>query len=309
MDKENGRVESCEFRGAKAYALHNDNLRVVLLEYGGKIASIQKGGREYLYQGHSKEFIVPRFEASFGECDLSGFDDMIPTVNAGFIQDGVFAGVPMADHGEIWALKWRIHENTGEILSEVDGIRLPYCLHKRLTLQKNILVIKYELRNKTDYSFPCLWAAHIMIHANENTRFIPSGHDGSIRSTLDMNSKLGGFGALHSWPLTKDREGNPYYLDRLSSRHSGICEKYYFEGPCGSEIQIRNPDMILRFVSKKNPCLGVWLNSDGYKDQYNIGIEPATAPYDSPETARQWGYPAVLEGEEVIKWQLEFEIP
>jgi hypothetical protein len=40
----------------------------------------------------------------------------------------------------------------------------------------------------------------------------------------------------------------------------------------------------------------------------NIGIEPSTAPLDSPENARQWGYPALLEGHGEIRWRPEIEI-
>jgi galactose mutarotase-like enzyme len=303
-------TEACIFRGTEAYALQNEHLRVVLLKYGGKVASIQKNGREYISQGQSKEFIVPEFEANFGEYDLSGFDDMVPTVNAGYIQDGVFAGVRMADHGEIWALRWRVTTEVNEIRAEVDGVRLPYSLSKRLSLQGNTLSIQYELWNKTEIPFPCLWAAHMLINANENTRFVPAGAGNAIRSTLDMFSRLNGFGAVHSWPETKDRKGNPYYLDRLLPRNAGTCEKYYFEGACGAgELRVTDPDMILRFDPAVTPYLGIWLNSDGYKGQYNIGIEPATAPLDSPENARQWGYAAELKGQELIKWHLEIELP
>jgi hypothetical protein len=302
-------TEAYLFRGTEAYVLRNKDLRVVLLKYGGKVASIQKNGREYLSQGRSREFIVPEFEANFGEYDLSGFDDMVPTVNAGYIQDGVFAGVHLADHGETWALRWRAAAGTNEIHAEVDGVRLPYCLSKHLSLEGSSLIIQYELRNKTDFSFPCLWAAHILINANENTRFVPTGFGGVIRSSLDMYSKLNGFGAVHSWPETKDREGNPYHLDRLSPRNAGVCEKYYFEGAhgAGGEVRVTDPGLILRFDPAIIPYLGIWLNSDGYKNQYNIGIEPATAPMDSPENARQWGYAAELKGQELVKWRLEIE--
>ncbi|MDR2184200.1 MAG: hypothetical protein LBO80_00815 [Treponema sp.] len=302
-------VDTCLFRGAEACILRNDRLAVVVLKIGGKIASIRKDDREYLYQGRSEEFIPPQFEGDFGKFDLSGFDDMVPTINAGFIQDGVFAGVHMADHGEVWALGWNLEAGSDAIRADVDGVRLPYHFSKELKLHDNVLSVEYRLCNKSEFAFPCLWAAHMLINAGEDTRIIPAECGGLVRSTLDMSSRLKGFGALHSWPETRDRNGCAYHLDRLAPRDAGVCEKYYFEGPLrNGEIGIMNPGMTIRFDPKTIPYLGIWLNSKGYKDQYNIGIEPSTAPLDSPENARQWGYPALLEGHGEIRWRLEIEI-
>jgi galactose mutarotase-like enzyme len=301
-------TESCVFRGAEGFSIKNDRIEAVLLRAGAKIASLRKNGVEYLYQGRSKTFMQPRFEGNFGEYDLSGFDDMVPTINAGFIQDGIFAGVHLADHGEVWALGWKVEAGVEEIRAEVDGVRLPYHLSKRLTLRENVLSIQYELRNKGEFAFPCLWAAHILIAADENTRIIPAEIKKAVRSTLDMSSRLGGFGAVHAWPETRDRRDVPYFLDRLPPRDAKVCEKYYFEGPLkDGRIRIRDPDMIIRFDPETVPFAGIWLNSNGYKDQYNMGIEPATAPMDSPENAKQWGYPAELQGHGVLRWTLEIE--
>jgi hypothetical protein len=301
-------IETCVFRGTEGVRIKNDRIQAVLLKTGGKIASLQKNGVEYLYQGHSKEFIRPQFEGNFGEYDLSGFDDMVPTINAGLIQSGVFTSVNMADHGEIWALDWKVETGTEEIRADIDGVRLPYHLSKQLTLQENSLFIQYELQNKSAFAFPCLWAAHMLINANEHTRIIPGDVFSKVRVSLDMLSRLNGFGSLHTWPETTGRNGDRYYLDRLQKREAGVCEKYYFDGSFkNGEIRIINPDMVIRFDPEAVPYVGIWLNSNGYKDQYNMGIEPATAPLDSPENAKQWGYSAELPGHGVIRWRLEIK--
>jgi hypothetical protein len=227
---------------------------------------------------------------------------------AASIQSGVFAGVHMADHGEIWAPDWDIQCKAETLQASVDGVCLPYVLQKELSLSGNSLVIQYELKNKSAFTFPCLWAAHMLVNANENTRIIPGDDFSEVRVTLDMLSRLNGFGSLHSWPETVDRNGEPYRLDRLQKRGAGVCEKFYLNGVCKSgEVRIENPDMCIRFDSLVIPYLGIWLNSNGYKNQYNIGIEPATAPMDSPESVKQWGYPAELPGKGGIGWRLEIK--
>jgi hypothetical protein len=302
-------IEQCTYRGTEAYKLKNDHITVTVFKTGGKVASIQKNNAEYISQGKGDSFIVPVFEGNFGECDLSGFDDMVPTVNAGLIQSGVFTGVHMADHGEIWALDWKVETEAEELRADIDGVRLPYHLSKQLTLRENSLCIQYELQNKSAFAFPCLWAAHMLINANEHTRIIPGDAVSNVRVTLDMFSRLNGFGSLHTWPETIDRNGKSYWLDRLQKRGAGVCEKYYFNGRLkNGEIRITNPNMIIRFDPETVPYMGIWLNSSGYKDQYNIGIEPATAPMDSPENAMQWGYPAELPGHGLIRWKLEIEV-
>ncbi|MDR1389107.1 MAG: hypothetical protein LBJ31_03945 [Treponema sp.] len=302
-------TESILFRKTRAFSLRNEHIQAVLLKAGGKIASLKKDGNEYLYQGHSKEFTPSQFEGDFGSCDLSGFDDMVPTINAGYIQSGVFSGVHMADHGEVWAVDWDVEEGTDEITASADGVRLPYRISKTLTLKENVLIINYELRNKSPFSFPCMWAAHMLINADENTRFASADSINGIRASLDMSSALNGFGALHEWPQTKDKHGRAYYLDRLGTRDSKVCEKYYFDSRLKTgEIRVENPAMKIRFDAETIPYLGIWLNSNGYKDQYNIGIEPASAPMDSPENAKQWGYSAELQGGACMRWKLEIEV-
>ncbi len=300
-------IKKIVYRGADAYCLQNDTLSAVMLRSGGKVASFKKGNNEFLFQGRSERSIDPIFEGDFGACDLSGFDDMVPTINAGYIEGGVFDGTKLADHGEVWALDWEISMEGEALKAETSGVRLPYRIKKKLFLTPSFLRMEYELSNPTQFALPCLWAAHMLICAKEETRIMNVGIQ-EVRSTLDMHSNLNGFGALHSWPETTDRQGNPYFLDRLATPYAMCCEKYYFEGKLEQGIvKIKNPDLTLRFDSNIVKHLGIWLNSNGYKGQYNIGIEPATAPMDSPRTAKEWGYQSELAPKQAISWFLELE--
>ena len=301
-------VEKGIFRGTEAYFLKNDSICVTLLSSGGKVASIRKGDLEYLYQNPSPDYIYPEFGKEFGSLDCSGFDDMVPTINAGYISDGVFAGIHLVDHGEVWALDWDVDPGNDFLKMSVHGVRLPYMLRKKLMLNKNTLVIDYELENKTEFAIPCLWAAHILIRATPETRIVVPEENKQVIVASDMCSKLNGFGTVHSWPETKDKNGNRYSIDRLSPENSGICEKFYFDGPCtGGVVGLENPDMRIRFDPVLTPYLGVWLNANGYKDQYNIAVEPASAPMDSPEIAKQWGYDSMIEPKSIMSWSMEME--
>jgi len=301
-------VEKGMFRGTEAFFLKNDSICVTLLKSGGKVASILKGDLEYLYQNPSPEYIYPEYEKEFGSLDCSGFDDMVPTINAEYVSDGVFAGVYLPDHGEVWALEWKVDPGEDFLEAAVHGVRLPYMIRKKLRLRENTLVIDYELENMTEFAFPCLWAAHILIKASQETRIVLPEENRRVIVAFDMHSKLNGFGAVHSWPETTSKNGDLYFIDRLSQENSGVCEKFYFDGPCkGGEILLENPDMRIRFDPELTPYVGVWLNANGYKDQYNIAVEPASAPMDSPETAKQWGYNSLIGPMSKMSWSMEME--
>ena len=298
-------VTQCSFRKAPGLVLENDRIRVAILEWGGKIASIQRNGFEYLAQGGTKHYRKPVFGGGYGEFDVSGFDDMLPNINEGYVKSGIWRGTLMPDHGEVWALTSRLTQEGEKVVSEVSGVYLPYRLWKEISLDGDTLNIQYRLSNPTEFVMPCAWAAHILINANENTRIRMRDDCGFIRNALDMHSRLGGYGTVHDWPECEDRNGNRYHIDRLDKRGAEVCEKYYFANALKNRVvYIKNPNMTIDFSSAATPYLGIWLNSSGYLGQYNIGIEPATAPMDSPEYAKDWGVAAELEPFETLRWHI-----
>ena len=97
------------YKGLAAVALENDSLRLTLLPgYAWKIASLvsKKTGREFLFQSAAEELRVPEYGAAFSEYDSSGFDEVFPSIDACPYPDGSWAGMPIPDHGEVWALPW-----------------------------------------------------------------------------------------------------------------------------------------------------------------------------------------------------------
>jgi len=303
-------IRQCFFRNAPGFTLENEMLRVVILEWGGKIASIQRNGVEYLVQGGTAPYLEPCFGGAYGGFEVNGFDDMLPTINECYVKGGIWRSALMPDHGEVWALTSRLIPEDEKITSEVSGVYLPYRLQKEISLNGDTLSIQYRLSNPTEFVMPCLWAAHILINADEETSFEIGDDCRRIRSSLDMHSKLGGYGAVHQWPECEDRQGNRYWIDRLDKRGAGVCEKYYFADPFQKRVvHVKNPNMTIDFSSPATPYLGIWLNSSGYLDQYNIGIEPATAPMDSPECAKEWGAAAQLEPYQTLCWHISMTMP
>jgi len=302
-------VQETFFGGTKAFCLFNERIAAVITDIGGKLISLKLDGNEILTQGkNEKEAIRTELGGSYLEQALRGMDDMIPNINDGYITNGPWKGVPLYDHGEVWPLRWRLSQEGECIAAQVTGIHMPFHVKKIFMLNDDSLEISYELSNPTEYNMPCAWAAHTLIIADEETRICLPDEYRQIRATLDLNSRLGGYGALHTWPKTIDRDGNKYALDRLDPKN-GSCEKFYFTNSAKTgKVSIKNPNFDICYGSDREMYLGIWINSGGLADEWHIGIEPATAPMDSPTDAKQWGFGAELAPYETRTWNVVFQI-
>ena len=303
-------IDKCVFCGKEGFVLWNARIKATIIETGGKLLSLVFDGKEILDQGkNSNEIIETKLGGSYLDMALRGMDDMIPNINEGFISNGEWAGTPLYDHGEVWPLHWSIKETTQDsIEASVTGIHMPFKVKKTFRLEDDRLHIDYALSNPTQFEMPCVWAAHTLLIADEKTRIhVPEGYD-KIRTTLDLNSKLAGYGALHTWPETTDRQGNEYFLDRLDPFDKS-CEKYYFLSKSRDTcVEITNPNLKINFRSENDMYLGIWLNSFGLSDVQHIGIEPATAPMDTPVSAREWGSNPFIKPYNTLTWEMEFVI-
>jgi hypothetical protein len=128
-----------EWRGQPAWALESARLRVVTTAgVGAKIVSItdKAAGHEWLVAPADRSFGLLTYGATFIEQDMSGWDEMFPTIKAcAYPQPGPYAGAALPDHGEVWALPWEmIAAEDGALTLGVDGRALPYRLMRTLRL-------------------------------------------------------------------------------------------------------------------------------------------------------------------------------
>jgi hypothetical protein len=56
------------------------------------------------------------------------------------------------------------------------------------------------------------------------------------------------------------------------------------------------------------PYLGVLPNEGGWRDHYNIFLEPCTASFDRPDVARYRGEGATLPGGSTYEWHLDIAL-
>ncbi len=93
---------------------------------------------------------------------MSGWDEMFPTISACAYPGPGRTWVTLPDHGEVWALPWRLVEaESGRLTLAVEGQALPYRLTRTLAFTApDTLALHYQLVNLGAMPLPYIWAAH-----------------------------------------------------------------------------------------------------------------------------------------------------
>ncbi len=167
------------------------------------------------------------------------------------------------------------------------------------------------LGSKSDFPFPCIWAAHPLFNCEEGTEFIvPDGMHRIVNSVL--GTTLGPYGAEYDFPRA-DTPAGPADLSKVPKRNEKGYQKYYFKGPVteGWCLLYHPSDRLsvkMSYPPETVKYLGMWLNEGGLADQFNIAPEPATAAMDRTDAAALWGMGSVLGPGETRTWYLNISV-
>jgi hypothetical protein len=304
-----------KYKNKKSVVLENSRIRAEFIpEPGGKMASLinKETGYEFLLQRKNTIYREQPFEGVFVDSECSGYDDMFPTIDTCNYEDEPWAGIKMADHGEVWSLPWKYAVDDLSLHMSVEGVRFPYKLEKNIYFKnENSIRLDYTLTNYSPYDFKFLWAGHLMINIEEGV--IVKVPDDCKQVTTILTNGNGKFGDIHNWPDFTDKDGKSYRADVSRPKDSMGFEKYYFnnmlkDGWC----QLIYPDnknrLKVSFPVETVPYLGILMNEGGWDGLYNIIIEPCTVCYDRPDVARKYGQVCIVKGSGVYTWHIEIMI-
>ena len=132
-------MEQIRYKGLHALRLENEYLALTFLpDYACKMASLFKKdtGREFLFQSARDVLTPPPYGAAFSDYDSSGFDEVLPSIDACPYPCGTYLGTPVPDHGEVWALPWEhtVHADGNGLTARVQSPKLPYRFTRELIL-------------------------------------------------------------------------------------------------------------------------------------------------------------------------------
>ena len=306
------------YKGLAALALENDLLRLTLLPgYAWKIASLvsKKTGREFLFQSAAEELRVPEYGASFSEYDASGFDEVFPSIDACPYPDGSWAGMPIPDHGEVWALPWEgiCGPNDQSAKAFVKSQTLPYIFSKSISLKDNEILLEYCVENTAAEDFKFIWTPHCLLACSPATRLLIPENLTQVMTVEHATQHLGPWGTLHAYPVTQDVNGKELDLAATEPAEAGTCEKFYFTGKnlagwCGIEHTDSGEKLIYSYDPDKVPYLAVWKTQGGYRGDYNIALEPCTGEYDDLYVANKIRRVAVVGPKGRFEWWLKITL-
>ena len=128
----NTTISQTNWRGLDAWVLENEILRTIVVpELGAKLVSLldKRSQREWLVDPGERPFQKVAYGAPFEKQDMSGWDDMFPTISAcEYPGPGEKHGVALPDHGEVWSLPWTVTQACSDRLAlsvEGKGAALP----------------------------------------------------------------------------------------------------------------------------------------------------------------------------------------
>lgn len=302
------------YKGLNAVQLENEALRAIVLpKLGGKIASIYLKNKDFelAYQCKSDCYNIPRLYSDFSCFDASGFDDAFPTIDASNVKV-LGNDVMYPDHGEAWNSSFS-YKIAGEFLElEFNSSILPYNYKKTITLNGNSINVSYSIKNTGSEDFPCIFAAHYLVNCEEDMILKLPENISEVMNVLESKF-LGTPKKLHSYPKTKDSQGNIYDLSRIYPKSAGKYEKYYVfnkikEGSCGIYYPQKDVNYRLYYDSNILPYLGFWVTEGGFRGDYNCALEPTNGFYDSIETAKKENKLFTLEKGKSLKFTIGIEL-
>jgi galactose mutarotase-like enzyme len=300
-----------------ALALETSSLRFITVPgMGAKIVSLfdKRANREWLLPPINRGFTPVAYGATFIAQDMSGWDEMFPTIDAcQYPVDGSYKDALLPDHGEVWAPPWQIDNVTNDSISlSTTGRALPYRLTRTAQmLSAQHLRLAFEAVNTGTEPFVALWAAHPQFTVDEETQIkLPASVEQVFKVYLEDE---GSVSQTYPWPGAQLQNGHLLKLDRIGPADLHSCRKFYLlpeqtvswaalqQGDGGDWIR-------LSWEPADVPYLGIWVDEGTYNAAPTAALEPATGYYDKLDRAWQNNHVIHFQPNEPIRWFLDIEV-
>lgn len=313
------KIYRSKYKNVSAMNMESSALLVQFLpELGGKMASMvyKNTSREFLTQAQGDRYKVLEYDGSYVDSECSGFDDMFPTIDTCYYERFPWAGTRLSDHGEVCGLSWDCQVENDTLYMKTYGVRLPYMLEKKVSFEDDSLLrIDYKATNLSGFDMDFIWAAHIMMNAEEGMKLMLPFKEGA-RTVCAFSSDpgLGKHGDSLIWPTTEGKDGRVQLLNEIGPMNpDGNSYKFYFdektpEGWFTCKYKSDGVTFTLQYPEDKIPYMGIWINEGSFKGLHNIAPEPCTGAFDRLDAARLHNKNSILRAKEQFCWFLKFKV-
>lgn len=305
-------IRQTTWHGQQARTLENDTIRTVVVpDLGAKIVSLldKRTQLEWLIAPGDRPLKLVPYGAAFTEQDMSGWDEMFPTIVAcAHPAPGEQHGTPLPDHGEVWSLPWKLETapSPGALKLCVTGRALPYRLTRTLSYTTaDTLKMHYELENLGQDTMPYLWAAHPQFLCGDQAeiRFPPQVT--KVCNTLPAEWGWGKPETRFAWPDAVQRGR----IDCTGPPSRKQARKFYLlPETCVAWVGlIRRPAgdwLRLAWDPTEIPYLGLWVDEGALNHATVAAPEPTTGFYDSLTVAWEKNRVTMIDPGETQLWTL-----
>lgn len=304
-------------KNVNAIRMESQSIAVTMLPgSGAKVQSIfdKRAGKEILLQSDRPDYRAASYGDPFPRGDMSGFDEVFPTIDECFYPAGPWKGTLIPDHGEVWALPWDCRIDGDRVKFSVHGIRFPYRLEKTVEfLRDDCFRMSYWVENLSCFDLYSIWCPHPFFKVEDLSTHVilpPSVRD--VISTCPLENKLESYGSIHTWPIARLKDGSLYDIsDVKDPPYPGKCEKFYAlqtpeEGWCALQNKRSGYTVGLSYPVNQLPYLGVW---EGIiDDTYVTALEPVTGALDRLDLAMLAGKAGLLQAGSSVEWYLNITL-
>jgi hypothetical protein len=306
-------IYASQYKDQPAITLESDQITAQFLpSIGSKMSSLiyKPHNLELMVQNPSEKYLLKPYDGKYEDAECSGFDEMFPTIDQCYYESYPWQGTKIPDHGEVWSLGWEQRIEGEALHMSTYGVRFPYKLEKRVAFAApHILRTDYTLTNLSDFDFDFMWAAHTMINIEEDVELVLPSDVKSVLTRVSRGGAMGDFGDEHPWSQITQADGTPRDLSRLRPPSARSFDKYYVKGKmpagwCALRYHRSNFSMALSFPVQTVPYLSVLPNEGGWRDMYNIFLEPSTATFDRVDVARLRNECSTVRAHAVYRWHL-----
>lgn len=298
--------------------MENDAVRTVILpELGGKIGSLisLKTGREFFLQHPDRPYRRARYADPFGDYDISGLDECLPTISQCLYPEAPFANATMPDHGEVWALPWKQEVRGEELSLEVAGVHLPYLLRRKMRLSGSVVELDYEMTNTGDQPFKYLWSAHPLLNTEAGAEIVLPHEVSEVLVDYSAGQRLT-IGKTTAWPRGSAADGKLVALNTISGPAQKTADKLFTprltQGYCGLRLPGAREAIFFRFDPRLVPYVGLWICQGGFPPdgppEFTVALEPCSGRPDSLVTAIAGGECPELPAHATQRWWLQIEM-
>jgi galactose mutarotase-like enzyme len=307
------------WHGLSAWSLDTEVLRTIIVpECGAKMVSLfdKRHQLEWLVGPGERPFRKVPYGATFTDQDMSGWDEMFPTILAcDYPGEGDRHGTALPDHGEVWSLPWAVEQaDTGTLTLSVEGQAVPYRLTRTADYtESDTLRLQYQLVNLGSDVMPYMWAAHPQFACGQDAKAIFPPHIAVVFNTVH---ELWGWGpreALYPWPAATNAAGVEVRLDRIGPPSLQHARKFFVLPDVRAAWAglIRYPShawLRLDWDPTQVPYLSLWVDEGALNPESVAALEPTTGFYDSLAVANNKQRVAMIEPGDTHKWTLTVRV-